>query len=153
MSGAGEGRGARRGNGLEDEALVAALGRASRDVAASDGRAGPPPSVWHALVRASGQRFRPSPLWRPRARLWPWAAGLAFAAVVAVVGVVWWRHGGGLAGGGLADHQITAAEGSATGRSMSPLTFSVAGASLKSGDEIEAAGHSKAEVRFSVNRM
>lgn len=150
MSGAGEGRGTGRGSALEDEALVATLGRASRDVAASDGRAGPPPSVWHALALGSGRPSRPVGRWRGPSSLWPLAAGLAVAAV-AVVGAVRWRDGrrAGWSAPGFAPHRSAASWVSGTGTSGAPLTFAVAGASLGSGDEIDAAGRSKAEVRFS----
>jgi hypothetical protein len=150
VSGAGEsGRGAGRGSPIGDEALVAALGRASRDVAASDGQAGPPPSVWHALARRSVQPSRPAGLWRGRSRFWPLVMGLSFAAI-AVLGVARWRDGRRASWPvGVAHHRITDPGGARPGASGSPLTFAVAGAPLRSGDEIDAAGHSNANVRFS----
>jgi hypothetical protein len=150
VSGAGEsGRGAGRGSPLGDEALVAALGQASREVAASDGQAEPPPSVWHALARRSARPSRPAGLWGRRSRLWPLVLGLSLAAI-AVLGAVRWRDGrrAGWSVGG-AHHRFSDPGVSGPGASGAPLTFAVAGAPLRSGDEIDAAGHSNAKVRFS----
>ena len=152
VSGADDGRGASRGRALDDDALVAALGRASRAVAASDGRSGPPPSVWHALVRRRAQRCSSGRgLWRRRSRLVARGGGAGLRGRRG-------RGGGSVAGRRsqrVVDRRARpspapplAAEAAAS-TSAAPLTFAVAGASLRSGDEIDAAGRSKAEVRFS----
>ena len=105
----------------EDEALVAAVSSAARDLA-DDGGQGPSPSAWHRLARSRGGRVRMGWWSRPSLLVAAGAAGLALLLGVANLA----RRG-----------------------SSPPLTFTVDGDVRGAAGEIDAAGAAGREVRFS----
>ena len=156
MSGPGPVRGP-SGSGDDDaEALVEALAEQARRLAAEDDQGGPPPAAWYRLARARRERAGRVETNHRRSWAGPFRAGTAAALVGAVgclvvvgIAAVRWRQtarGPATIASG-ATPSVTAA---APVTPIEPgLSFSVQGATVTQGEEIDVVGSSNGALRFS----
>jgi len=160
LSGAGpvrgdSGSGGRSGGDDEDRALVEALAQEARRLAAEDDRGGPPAAAWYRFARTRregrlripGRRGRWGPL--PAGAVAALAAGVGCLVVVGVAAFRWRQAPRGSEA--LTSVAALPARGSATAAtSVEPgLSFSVQGATVTRGEEIDVVGSSNAALRFS----
>jgi len=133
-----------------DEALVEALGRQARRLAAEDDHGGPPPAAWYRLARARRARgLRLEERRGSRGAPVIVAALVAGAACVLAVGLaaVHWRRAS--RGDEALASRAEVAPGAVASPAAPPLSFSVRGATVTRGEEIDVVGSSDAAVRFS----
>ena len=156
MSGPGHVGGESGSAGADDDALVEALAEEARQLAAQDDQGGPTPAAWYRLARArrarAGQDHTRRGRWAgpvPVGAMAALVAGVGCLVAVGITAIRWRQASRGpatLASGAAVASETTALPATP----LEPgLSFSVQGATVTRGEEIDVVGSSDAALRFS----